>query len=731
MNNSSSVRFESLKEMRNRVDQLTGAKSERVSDYFGVDVFDKTKMRQYLSKDVYESVISSIEGGRRIDRKVAGQVAAGMKTWAMERGATHYAHWFQPLTDSTAEKHDTFCEPLWGENRCIENFSGNLLVQQEPDASSFPTGGLRNTFEARGYTAWDPSSPAFVIDDTLCVPSIFIAYTGEALDYKTPLLRSLSALSKAAAGVEQYFDPSVEKVVTTLGWEQEYFLVDEALYNARPDLLQTGRTLMGHTAAKDQQLDDHYFGEIPERVIAYMKDLETACFRLGIPLKTRHNEAAPNQYECAPMYEEANIAVDHNALLMTLMKRIACKHHLHVLFHEKPYAGVNGSGKHCNWSLATIDGRNLLSPGNSPEDNLRFLTFFACTMKAAYRRGTMIMSSIATQSNAYRLGGNEAPPTVLSVFCGSKISEILDRIVNYKDNGDFGVAAKTGLDLEVGKIPEIFIDNTDRNRTSPFAFTGNRFEFRAAGSSANCAMPLLVINTAVAEQLTEFKKAVDQMTADGNNLKDAVIKVIRQYVTDALPVRFEGNGYSSQWREEAAGRGLEGINSVTAAIRRYILEDNVEMFERFSVLNRNELQSRFEIKNETYLKKVQIEARVIGDMAINHIIPVAIKYQNRLLNNVNGMKQAFPDRYKEMAEYSLNTIETISDTVNSIRYEVSNLVDARKKWNNVEDMVERACGYEKYVSPYLDSIRELVDKLEMIIDDSQWPLPKYRELFSI
>lgn len=704
---------------------------QHVSEYFGADVFDKAKMKRYLPKDVFESVMSAIEGGRRIDRKIASQVANGMKTWAMERGATHYTHWFQPLTDSTAEKHDTFCEPIWGGGGSFENFSGDLLVQQEPDASSFPNGGLRNTFEARGYTAWDPSSPAFLIDDTLCVPSIFIAYTGEALDYKTPLLRSLAALDKAAVGVCQLFDKDVDKVVATLGWEQEYFLVDEALYKARPDMAQTGRTLMGHSAAKDQQLEDHYFGEIPERVVAYMKDVEQTAFRLGIPLKTRHNEVAPNQYECAPMFEEANIAVDHNTLLMAIMRRIAAKHKLRVLFHEKPYMGVNGSGKHCNWSMATGDGYNLLAPGKTPKTNTQFLAFFVCTMKAAYRRGTMIMSSIATESNSHRLGGHEAPPAILSVFCGSTINNILDSIEQRVSDKALTPDEKTGIKLDIGKIPEILLDNTDRNRTSPFAFTGNRFEFRATGSSANCAMPLIVLNTAVAEQLTLFRTDVEALVEKGVKKDEAILQTIRKFIIESKAIRFEGNGYSEDWHKEAADRGLRGITSVTSAIREYISPDNIEMFARFGVMSSTELHSRFEIKNEIFLKKVQIEARVLGDLATNHIIPTAILYQNELINNVKGIKELFPEECDALSASERQTILKISGHVNAIREQVTAMIGARKKWNAVEDMVERAKGYETEVRPYISSIRTHIDKLELIIDDRLWTLPKYRELFTI
>ncbi len=724
------MRTKAIEEMATRPKTEVAFATEKVSDYFGADVFDKEKMRRYLPKAVYESVVSAIDEGRRIDRRIADQVAAGMKAWAMERGATHYTHWFQPLNDSTAEKHDTFFEPMWG-GGSFENFSGDLLVQQEPDASSFPNGGLRNTFEARGYSAWDPSSPTFIIDDTLCIPSIFIAYTGEALDFKTPLLRSLAALDRAAVEVCQLFDKEVGKVVATLGWEQEYFLVDEALYRARPDLMQTGRTLMGHSAAKDQQLDDHYWGEIPDRVIAFMKDVEQTAFRLGIPLKTRHNEVAPNQYECAPMFEEANIAVDHNTLLMTVMRRVAVKHKLQVLFHEKPFMGVNGSGKHCNWSLATDKGQNLLAPGKTPKTNMQFLAFFVSILRAAAERGTMIMASIATESNSHRLGGNEAPPAILSVFAGSTLNSVLDDIEQRISDKALSPDEKTGIKLDIGKIPEILLDNTDRNRTSPFAFTGNRFEFRATGSSANCAMPLIVINTAVAEQLTRFKELVDGLIGKGVKKDEAILQVIRQFITESKAVRFEGNGYSQEWHEEAARRGLKGITSVTSAIKEYINPVNVELFGRFGIFSEVELAARYEIKNETFLKKVQIESRVLADLAANHIIPTAIRYQNVLIDNVRGIKELFPKEYEVMASAELNTIRMISDHVKNIREMSAAMVEARKKWNAVEDVIARAAGYEEEVRPFISDIRYHIDKLELIVDDRLWTLPKYRELFTI
>lgn len=726
----STLRFKALDRISKQDKVEVNLSNERISNYFGSDVFGKEQMRQYLTKEVFLSVNNAIEEGRRIDRKVAHQVALGMKTWAMERGASHYTHWFQPLNDSTAEKHDAFFEPIWG-GGSFETFSGDLLVQQEPDASSFPNGGLRNTFEARGYSAWDPSSPAFIVDHTLCIPSIFVAYTGEALDFKTPLLKSLTALDKAAVEVCQLFDKDVIKVVTTLGWEQEYFLVDEALFNARPDLMQTGRTLMGHTAAKDQQLDDHYWGAIPERVSNFMKEFEEQSYRLGIPLKTRHNEVAPNQFECAPMFEEANIAVDHNTLLMTIMRKVASKHRLKVLFHEKPFMGVNGSGKHCNWSLATNTGINLLSPGKTPKTNIQFLTFFVCTLKAACDYGTLMMASIASETNSHRLGGNEAPPAILSVFAGSTINSILDSIEKRVSDKRLSPDEKTEIKLDIGKIPEILLDNTDRNRTSPFAFTGNRFEFRAAGSSSNCAHPLIIINTAVAKELTEFKIEVDKLIEKGVKKDEAILQIIRKYIIESKKIRFEGNGYSKEWHDEAARRGLRGVNNVPLAFKEYLTASSMNLLEEFGVLNKTELQARYEVKNETFLKKVQIESRVIGDLAANHIIPTAIKYQNVLINNVKGIKEIFAAEYESMAAEEIKTIRIIADYVKAIRENSFEMVEARKRWNAVDNIADRAAGYESEVRPYIHSIRDYIDKLELIVDDQLWPLPKYRELMTI
>ena len=724
------VRFKALDEISRRELIETKLSDKKISEYFGADVFDREKMRQYISKEAYESVCTAIDEGTRIDRRIANQVAQGMKTWAIEKGATHYSHWFQPLNDSTAEKHDAFFEPMWG-GGSFETFKGELLVQQEPDASSFPNGGLRNTFEARGYSAWDPSSPAFILDKTLCIPSIFISYTGEALDFKTPLLKSLQAVDKAAVDVCQYFDKEVDKVNVTLGWEQEYFLVDEALFLARPDLMQTGRTLMGHIAAKDQQLDDHYFGAIPCRVLEYMKDFEEQAYRLGIPIKTRHNEVAPNQFECAPMFEEANIAVDHNTLLMTIMRRIALKHKLRVLFHEKPFLGVNGSGKHCNWSLATNTGVNLLAPGKTPKNNIQFLTFFVNTIMAAHNYGVLFMASIATQSNSHRLGAHEAPPTVMSVFTGSTLSAVLDSLEERLSDKKMTPDEKTEIKLDIGKIPEILLDNTDRNRTSPFAFTGNRFEFRATGSSNNCAAPLIAINTAVAEQLTLFKAEVDKLIDNGVKKDEAILQVIRKYIIESKKIRFEGNGYSSEWLSEAEKRGIESFSSVTDAFKVFNRPKSVELFGRHHVLSESEIHARYEINMEILVKKIQIESRVLADMAANHIVPTAIHYQNILIKNVSGLKEILPDEYAELAAEEIRTIREIACYVRNIRANVHQMVEARKKYNNTDDLVERAAGYSGVVQPYLDLIRHDIDKLELIVDDGLWPLPKYREMMTI
>ncbi|MFI3268531.1 MAG: glutamine synthetase III [Rikenellaceae bacterium] len=725
-----SIRYKALEEITTRDFPDVELPTGRITEFFGTDVFDLETMRQYLPKSAYDSVRSATKEGTQIDRKVADAVASGMKSWAMEKGATHYSHWFQPLNGSTAEKHDSFFEPIWG-GGSVEAFKGELLVQQEPDASSFPNGGLRNTFEARGYSAWDPSSPAFILDNTLCIPSIFVAYTGEALDYKTPLIKSITAIDKAAVEVCQLFDKDVDKVNVTLGWEQEYFLVDEALYLARPDLVQTDRTLMGHTAAKDQQLEDHYFGAIPERVSNFMKDFEFQAYKLGIPLKTRHNEVAPCQFECAPMFEEANIAVDHNTLLMTVMQRVARKHRLRVLLHEKPYAGINGSGKHCNWSMSTNTGINLLAPGKTPKTNIQFLTFFVCAVKAAHDYGTLMMASIASQTNAHRLGAQEAPPAIMSVFAGSTISATLDSIEARVSDKKLTPDEKTNIKLSIGKIPEITVDNTDRNRTSPFAFTGNRFEFRATGSSANCAGPLIVVNAAMTNTLKEFKVEVDALMEAGVKKDEAILQVIRKFIIASKKVRFEGNGYSEEWLNEASSRGLESINKVTEAFKAYLRPEFNKILIDNNILTPSELHARYEIKNEIYVKKAQIESRVLADLAANHIIPTAISYQNVLIKNVKGLKELFPEEYEELAAVEIETIKKVSERVKLIRQYSYEMVEARKRCNILEADHAKAEAYAEEVVPYLNKIRYHIDKLELTVDNNSWPLPKYRELLEI
>lgn len=723
------LRFKALSDLVNKKAERLSPSSENISRYYSENVFDRAKMRQYLSPDAYESVVSAVEEGRRIERKVADQIAAGMKAWAMDRGATHYAHWFQPLNDSTAEKHDTFFEPLWN-GGSVEAFKGSMLVQQEPDASSFPNGGLRNTFEARGYTAWDPSSPAFVLEGTLCIPTIFVAYTGEALDFKTPHLKSLNILDKAAADVCQYFDKDVTKVSVTLGWEQEYFIVDEGLCLARPDLLVTGRTLMGNISAKDQQLEDHYFGSIPDRIKIFMEDFEVECYRLGIPLKTRHNEVAPNQYECAPMFEEANLAVDHNLLLMTVMHRVARRHKLRVLFHEKPFKGINGSGKHANWSLITNTGTNLLSPGKTPKTNMQFLTFLVNTIKAVDSNASLLLSSIASFSNSHRLGGNEAPPSIMSVFLGSTLSNILDQIEERISDKKLTPDEKTEIKLDIGRIPDILLDNTDRNRTSPFAFTGNRFEFRAVGSSSNCASPLIVLNTALADQLTKFKAEVDSLIETKGIKKDeAVLQVLRQIIVETKNIRFEGNGYSKEWVTEAASRGLASIPDLPSALKIFLEPKYVDLLGSYGVLNESEIHARVEIRLEALVKKIQIESRLLGDLAINHIIPTAVKYQNVLIENLKGLKEVFTAKdYESLAGPQIETLKKISEHASIIRTKTTEMVEERKKANNIEDLDAKAGAYYHNVLPYFEEIRYSIDKLETLIDDELWPLPKYREL---
>ena len=728
----SNSRFNAVEKASNRKAVEAITPMQKVSEYFGENVFNRKAMQKYLSKETYKALTYAIDNGVPLDREVANLVAAGMRMWALEKGVTHYTHWFQPLTDGTAEKHDAFVEHD-GNGGMIEEFSGKLLVQQEPDASSFPNGGLRNTFEARGYSAWDPSSPAFVVDDTLCIPTVFIAYTGEALDYKTPLIRSIEALGQAAKEVYKYFDPNVNKITTFLGWEQEYFLVDEALYAARPDLSLTERTLLGHESAKNQQLDDHYFGAIPSRVQEFMKDLERECYKLGIPVKTRHNEAAPNQFELAPIYEECNLANDHNQLLMSLMKRVSRRHNFRVLLHEKPFKGVNGSGKHCNWSMGTDTGVNLFSPGKSREDNLRFITFVVNAIMAVYRHNALLKASIASATNAHRLGANEAPPAIISSFLGTQIGEILDKFENSSIEDAIVVDDKKGLRLGFGQIPELLLDNTDRNRTSPFAFTGNRFEFRAPGSSVNCGSAMLVLNTAVAYQLVQFKKEVEALRTAGKSKEVAIFEVLKSYIKTSKPIRFDGNGYSDEWRAEAARRGLDCQNSVPLQYDAYLWPQTIELFTSMGVLTRKELEARNEVKWEVYIKKVQIEARVLGDLSLNHIIPVAVRYQSLLLENVVKLKQTFGDEadFADMAEEPRRLVRKIASHICAVTKMVDEMVEARKRANHLSDMRERAIAYHDTVAPYLDAIRCHIDDLELMVDNQMWPLPKYRELLFI
>ncbi len=725
----SKLRFDAVEKALNRVPVEAVLPEVKTSEYFGIDVFNRDAMRKHLSKETFKLISDAIDKGTTLDRSVAEHVAAGLRMWAMEKGATHYTHWFHPLTDGTAEKHDAFVE-FDGNGGLIEELSGKLLAQQEPDASSFPSGGLRNTFEARGYSAWDPSSPAFIVDKTLCIPTVFISYTGEALDYKTPLLRAIHALNKAATDVCRYFNPDVQKVNTFLGWEQEYFLVDDALYQARPDLALTKRTLMGHESAKNQQLEDHYFGSIQPRVQAYMKDLEYESYRLGIPVKTRHNEAAPSQYELAPIYEEANLAVDHNLLLMSVMKKVARKHKFHVLLHEKPYKGINGSGKHCNWSFASNTGINLLSPGKDQTENLRFICFITNILMAVYKNNGLLKASISSATNAHRLGAMEAPPAIISSFLGTQISDILDKFENSSDKDAVMVDSKKKMKLGVGQIPELLIDNTDRNRTSPFAFTGNRFEFRAVGASANCASAIIALNTAVAYQLKQFKNDVDALIKKGKSKEEALFDVMRSYIKISKPIRFDGNGYSEEWKKEAAQRGLDCETKVPLIYDSYTTPESVKMFTETDVFNEVELHARNEVKWEIYTKKIQIESRVLGDLAMNHIIPVGIRYQTLLMDNLLKYKQLFSssdDKNEEME----SLIQEIKEHLSAIRSKTSEMIEARKIANKVEDGREKAIAYHDQVLPFLAEIRKHIDKLELIVDDEMWPLPKYRELLFI
>jgi len=725
------LRFNLVREAFSHTAVDVVAPAGKTSDYYGMNVFNRDKMRKYLSKETFKVLTDAIDTGKTLDRQIANHVAAGMKMWAIERGVTHYTHWFHPLTDGTAEKHDSFIEHA-EPGKVVEDFDGKLLAQQEPDASSFPSGGLRNTFEARGYTAWDPSSPAFIVDDTLCIPTVFIAYTGEALDYKTPLLKALSVMNDAATETCQLFDPNVKKVRTNLGWEQEYFLVDEALYSARPDLMLTGRTLMGHESAKNQQLDDHYFGSIPTRVAAFMKELEIEGYKLGMPLKTRHNEVAPNQFELAPIYEEANLAVDHNLLVMDVMNRVAKRHNFHVLLHEKPFAGINGSGKHNNWSLTTDTGVNLFNPGKNGQENLLFVTILVNTLMAVYKNNALLKASIASATNEHRLGANEAPPAIISVFLGTQISRVLDKLEVSTTDEAIKFDAKGLLQLGVGQIPELLIDNTDRNRTSPFAFTGNRFEFRAVGSSANCASAMTALNTAVAAQLIEFNAEVKKRMTAGEPKEKTIFAIIRELITASKPIRFDGNGYSEEWKAEAAKRGLDCETSSPVQFDAYLSPAVIDMFVKTGVMTEVELHARNEVKWEIYTKKIQIEARVLGDMAMNHIIPVATSYQSLLLDNVYKLKQLFDDaKFKKLAAEKLNLIEEIETRVDSVQKMVGLMVEARKVANKIENEREKAIVYHDTIAPYFNEIRYNIDKLEWIVDNEMWTLPKYRELLFI
>lgn len=727
----SHLRFKEVELAFNREPVTVDIPKEAPSEYYGKYVFNRKAMFKYLPKKTFDALTYAIDNKKPLDIAVADSVAAGLQKWAMEKGCTHYTHWFHPLTDGTAEKHDSFIEHD-GKSGVIEEFSGKLLIQQEPDASSFPNGGIRNTFEARGYSAWDISSPAFIHDNTLCIPTIFISYSGESLDYKTPLLRALNSVDKAATAVAQYFDENVKHVTSNLGWEQEYFLVDEALFAARPDLIMTGRTLMGHESAKNQQLEDHYFGAIPMRVEEFMLDLEIECHKLGIPAKTRHNEVAPNQFELAPIFEESNLANDHNLLLMKVMAQVARRHHFRVLLHEKPFAGINGSGKHNNWSLSTDTGVLLFKPGKTIKENLQFITFISNVMSTVYKYNGLIKASISSATNAHRLGANEAPPAIISIFMGEQISSILESLVNADKEDRLNVSGKSGLSLNMSQIPELLLDNTDRNRTSPFAFTGNRFEFRAVGSSANCASAMIAVNSALAEQLMEFKEAVDARVAKGEAVFDAILAENKKLIKESKAIHFDGNGYSEEWKEEAKRRGLDCETSVPLIFDRYLDEKTVNMFKKVGVFSKVELEARNEVKWETYTKKVQIESRCFGDMALNHIIPVATKYQNMLLDNVYKIKSLFPhEKGEKIAAQDMTMIENMAEHMQFIKDKVQEMIEARKVANKIESQREKAIAYHDTVVPYLESIRYHIDKLELMVDDEMWPLPKYRELLFI
>ena len=761
-------RFKALEQVLSRVPVNVELPAKTVSEFFGENVFNKGAMKKWLSDEAYKSVMEAVVHGTKIDRKIADDVASSMKAWAMSKGVSHYTHWFQPLTGTTAEKHDAFAQNI-EDGKALERFDGDQLVQQEPDASSFPSGGIRSTFEARGYTAWDPTSPAFIIGQTLCIPTIFVSYTGEALDYKTPLLKALHAIDKAATEVCQYFDKNVTKVTATLGWEQEYFLVDSALYDARPDIAFTGRALFGHTGAKGQQLEDHYFGSIPERVLAYIRELEIECFRLGIPVKTRHNEVAPNQFELAPVFEEANLAVDHNSLLMDIMEKVARRHNFRVLLHEKPFAGVNGSGKHNNWSLSTNTGKNLLGPGKTPKTNLMFLSFFINTIKAVHDHADLMRAVIASAGNEHRLGANEAPPAIVSIFIGSQLTKVLEELEKKVKSGKMTPEEKTALKLNIGKIPEILLDNTDRNRTSPFAFTGNKFEFRAVGSSANCAGAMTVVNTIMADQLIKFKKDVDAQINKGIDKDEAIFYVLRDYISSTKKILFEGNGYSEEWVKEAKKRGLSNIKTTPEALKIFIRKENIALFEKNNIMTEREQHARYEIQLETYMKKIQIESRIMGEIALGQIIPSAVKYQNLLIENVKGLKEisvlapvlnggvkskksvlagsddedlpisktnnhkshSGAGDFTSLASAQIETIREISEYLSSIQNNVYEMIEARKKANVLEDAQEKAAAYCENVKPYFDEIRHHADKLEFIMDDEFWTLPKYRELLFV
>lgn len=729
----SSLRFKAVEEAFKKKALCVTAPSKFTTDYYGKYVFTKSIMAKYLSKDIMKALNNAIDKGVTLDRNIADDVATGMKMWAMELGATHYTHWFQPLTDGTAEKHDSFIDYAAGPGEAIiEDFSGKLLAQQEPDASSFPSGGIRSTFEARGYTAWDPSSPAFVVDDTLCIPTIFISYTGESLDMKAPLLKSLNAVNKAATAVCQMFDPNVKKVTAYLGWEQEYFLIDEGLYATRPDLMLTGRTLIGHESAKNQQMEDHYFGSVPTRVAAYMKDLEFEAYKFGIPVKTRHNEVAPNQFELAPIFGECNLAVDQNLLVMSIMKKVARRHGFRLLLHEKPFAGINGSGKHNNWSLGTDTGVGLLTPGKTPAENLQFITFLVNVLMAVYKNNALLKASIMTAQNAHRLGANEAPPAIISAFLGKQITAVLDKLENSTSDEAIVVSDKQQLSLGIAHIPEVLLDNTDRNRTSPFAFTGNRFEFRAVGSSANCSSAMATLNAAVAAQLTEFKIAVDAKIAAGSTEQSAIFEILKEYIKISKPIRFDGNGYSEEWKVEAAKRGLDCETSVPEIYKAFTSEQSVKMFTSTGVLTEKELEARNEVKWETYTKWIQIEARVLGDITMNHIIPLATRYQSFLLDNVSKIKAVFSgEKADKLSTHDTALIVEIGDRVAAIKNAVDDMIDIRRTVNKIEDEYEKAVAYHDKVLPYFDIIRYNTDKLELIVDDEMWTLPKYREMLFI